>query len=80
MSYAIFNRSKNTISKHEGDFPIDIVNEKVIAGEHLFIVSLYSNTISFGVRHWNGSENEVEWVQLPLDEKQWSRFKVVPLE
>ena len=62
--YLIINRaSSNTVYK--GDFPLTLVEELLLKGDDIIVISLYSNTIKVPTG-FNSAIAEWEWKEYPL--------------
>lgn len=64
--YIIHNKTKNTTTRYEGSWPLELLEKQLEKGDKLIVVSLYSNTIKIPYKlEYNGIQ-EWEWEDFPL--------------
>jgi|LakMenEpi03Aug12_release.lakeMendotaPanAssembly.Ray.scaffolds.fasta_scaffold00112_127 hypothetical protein len=71
--YLIINRASGKTTPHEGDFPLTLVEELLLKGDDIIVISLYSNTIKIPAG-FNSAISEWDWVEYPLPIKDISEY------
>lgn len=64
--YIIHNKTKNTVSYHEGSWPSELLEKQLDKGDRVIVISLYSNTIKVPYSVEYNGITEWEWENFPL--------------